>query len=70
MTPKNFAEILDSADRLPIEEQEDLIRILQSRLRDRHRADRIRDVQEAQNEYAEGKCHPKTPQQLMKEILS
>ncbi len=70
MTPKNFAEILESAEQLSIEEQEDLVRILQSRLRDSHRADRIRDVQEAQNEFAEGKCHPVTPQELMEEILS
>ncbi|NER35512.1 MAG: hypothetical protein F6J93_16220 [Oscillatoria sp. SIO1A7] len=68
-TPKNFAEVLDSADRLSIEEQEDLISILQNRLRDRRRADRVRDVREAQNEFAEGKCHPATPQQLMEEIL-
>ncbi|MFO8041471.1 MAG: hypothetical protein R6U67_18740 [Sodalinema sp.] len=70
MTPQNFADILDSADRLSVEEQEDLIRILQNRLRDRNRADRIRDVNEAQNEFFEGKCSPATPQELMKEILS
>jgi hypothetical protein len=70
MTPQNFADILDSADRLSVEEQEDLIRILQNRLRDRNRADRIRDVRDAQNEFSEGKCHPATPQELMEEILS
>ncbi|MDB9315582.1 hypothetical protein PN462_20890 [Spirulina sp. CS-785/01] len=68
-TQQNFAEIVDSADRLSIEEQENLIQILQNRLRDRRRAERVRDIQEAQNEFAEGKCYPATPQQLMEEIL-
>ncbi|WP_159788639.1 hypothetical protein [Sodalinema gerasimenkoae] len=70
MVPQNFADILDSADRLSVEEQEDLIRILQNRLRDRNRAERIRDVRDAENEFLEGKCRPVTPQQLMEEILS
>lgn len=65
-----FAEILEAADLLPIEDQESLIEILQNRLRDRRRADLVRDVQEAQQEFAEGKCHAITPEELMKEILS
>lgn len=65
-----FAEILESAGLLPLEDQENLIIILQNRLRDRRRAERVRDVQEAQKEFAEGKCQPVTPEQLMEEILS
>lgn len=65
-----FAEILEQADELPLEEQETLIRILQNRLRDQHRAERVRDVEEAQQEFASGKCQPVTPEQLMEEILS
>lgn len=30
----------------------------------------VKDVQEAQKEFAEGKCPPLTPEQLMEEILS
>ncbi len=65
-----FAEILEAADQLPVEDQESLIDILQNRLRDRRRADLVRDVREAQQEFAEGKCQAVTPEQLMKEILS
>jgi hypothetical protein len=65
-----FAEILEAADQLPIEDRESLIDILQNRLRDRRRADLVRDVREAQQEFAEGKCQAVTPEQLMKEILS
>jgi hypothetical protein len=30
----------------------------------------VKDVQEAQKEFAEGKCRPVTPAQLMEELLS
>ena len=68
MTITTFAEILEAADKFPPEAQENLINILQNRLQDRHRAEKIRDVQEAQKEFAEGKCKPVTPEQLMEEI--
>lgn len=70
MTKTTFAEILEAADQLPPEDQENLINILQNRLRDRRRAEIFRDVQEAQREFAQGKCHPVTPEQLIEEILS
>ena len=70
MTETTFAEILERADELSLEDQENLIRILQNRLRDQLRSERVRDVQEAQQEFASGKCQPVTPEQLMEEILS
>ena len=70
MTQTNFAEILEKADELPLEDQENLICILQNRLRDKRRAERVRDVQDAQQEFASGKCQTVTPEQLMEEILS
>ncbi|NES20901.1 MAG: hypothetical protein F6K41_18695 [Symploca sp. SIO3E6] len=70
MTQTTFAEILESADQLPLEDQENLIIILQNRLRERRRTERVRDVQEAEQEFAEGKCQPVPPEQLMKEILA
>ncbi|NET82852.1 MAG: hypothetical protein F6J94_13245 [Moorea sp. SIO1F2] len=70
MTKTTFSEILEAADELPLEDQENLISILINRLRDRRRSERVRDVKEAQQEFAEGKCQPVTPEQLMEEILS
>ncbi len=64
------SDILEAADRLPLDEQESLINLLQNRLRQRRRAARVRDVQEAQDEFAAGKCQPVTPEQLMQQILS
>jgi hypothetical protein len=70
MTNSTFTEIVDAADLLSTEEQENLVDILQKRLRDRHRAELVKDVREAREEFAEGKCQAATPAQLMKEILS
>ncbi len=70
MTITTFAEILEATDKLSPEDQENLIDILQNRLRDRRRAEKIRDVQEVQKDFAEGKCQPVTPEQLMEEIIS
>ena len=69
MIQTTFAEILEAAAQLPLEDQENLIDILQKRLRARRRAYLVKDVQEAQKEFAEGKCQSVTPEQLMEEIL-
>lgn len=70
LAESNFTKILEAADQLLIEDQEDLIKILQNRLRDRRRAELIKEVQEAQREFALGQCQPTTPEQLMQELLS
>jgi hypothetical protein len=70
MTRATFADLIEAAEQLPIEEQEDLVHILKNRLRDRKRAELIKDVAEAQKEFAQGKCKPLTPEQIMEEILS
>jgi hypothetical protein len=70
LVESNFTKILEAADQLLIEDQEDLIKILQNRLRDRRRAELIKEVQESQREFALGQCQPTTPDQLMQELLS
>ena len=65
-----FGEILEEADRLPVEDQETLIEILKRRVRDRRRAAFAADIQEAQREFQEGSCRPATADELMREILS
>jgi hypothetical protein len=70
MTQVTFADLIEAAEQLPIEEQEDLVHILKNRLRDRKKAELIKDVAEAQQEFAQGKCKPLTPEQIIEEILS
>lgn len=65
-----YGEILEGAEELSVEEQEALVETLRNRLRDRRRAELARDVQAAQEEFAQGRCWPTTPAELMKEILS
>lgn len=70
MTKATFAEILDATEQLPLEDQENLIHILKNRLRDQKRTELVKDIQEAQQEYAQGQCQPATPQQILEEILA
>jgi hypothetical protein len=65
-----YREILEGAEGLSVEDQQALVEVLKSRLRDRRRDELARDVQAAQKEFAEGRCQPVTPAELMKEILS
>lgn len=69
MTHISFADILEATEQLSFEDREDLIRILQNRLKEQKRADIITDVKEAQQEFTQGRCQPVTPEELMKEIL-
>ena len=65
-----FNEVLESADKLSLDEQETLTDILHRRRIDHQRAELVKDIQYAQQEFKEGKCKPVTPSELMKEILS
>ncbi len=65
-----YREILEGAEELSVEDQETLVETLKNRLRERRRAELARDVQAAQEEFAEGRCQPSTPAELMKDILS
>lgn len=64
-----FAEVLEAADHLSQEEQEELIAIMRRRLAQAARQRLTAEVQEARQEFAEGRCSPTTADQLMREIL-
>ena len=70
MVQMTFSDILEAVEQLSFEEREDLIRILQNRLREKNRANLIKDVRESEQEFAQGECQPVTPEELMREILS
>jgi hypothetical protein len=65
-----FSEVLQAADKLSLDEKETLIDILKKRLIDHRRAELIKEVQNAEQEYQNGQCRPATPSEIMKEILS
>ncbi len=65
-----FAQALDAAGRLTLPEQEELVDILHRRTIEQRRAQIVRDVQDAEREFASGGCRPTSANELMKEILS
>jgi ribosomal protein S4 len=64
-----FREVLEAADHLSEEEQEELVAILHRRLAQAARRRLAGEVKEARQEFAEGRCSPATPDELMGEIL-
>ncbi|MBL8830006.1 MAG: hypothetical protein JNM18_23710 [Planctomycetaceae bacterium] len=64
-----FSEVLEAADHLSPDEQEELIGILHRRLAETARQRLVSDVQAARQEFAEGRCVPTTPGDLMREIM-
>ena len=64
-----FGDVLEAADHRSLDEQQELIAILGRRLAQAGRQRLAADVQVARREFAEGRCLPTTPDQLMHEIL-
>jgi hypothetical protein len=64
-----FAEVLEAADHLSAEEQEELIAILQKRKALAARRQLVADIQDAEREFAEGKCKSATPDEIMREVM-
>jgi hypothetical protein len=70
MTPvMPFGEVLEAADHLSQDEQEQLVAILHRRLAQAARRRLAAEVGEARQEFAEGRCTPVTPDTLMREIM-
>ena len=63
-------EVLESADRLSLDEQETLAEVLHGRLIEHKRAELAKEIQNARQEYQEGRCQSATPSELMREIFS
>ena len=62
-----FSDVLEAADRLSTEEQEELLEILRRRLALRRRAQLVREIHEARAEFAAGGAHSGTVDEIMDE---
>jgi hypothetical protein len=62
-----FAEIVEAADRLSLDEQETLIELLQHRIAKRNRESLVRDVIEARDEFRQTKPEPSSVSEIMDE---
>ncbi len=66
----SFSEILEAADQLSVDEQATLVEVLRHRITERRREELAREIQEARREFQAGQCQPRTPADLLKDILS
>jgi hypothetical protein len=66
----SFAEVLEAADELPLDDQESLAEILHRRVIERRRGELAREALQARQEFEQGDCRPATADDLMSEILS
>jgi hypothetical protein len=66
----SFAEVLEAADELPLDDQENLAEILHRRVIERCRGELAREALQARQEFEQRKCRPVTVDDLMFEILS
>jgi hypothetical protein len=64
-----FGEILEAADRLSVEEQEALVDVLHRRIIELRREDLLEDIRQARHEFEGGQCQPRTPEELIREIV-
>ena len=65
-----FGEVLDAADQLSLEDQQELIAILQRRLADAGRERLLASINQARREFAAGLCTPMMAAEIMLEALS
>jgi hypothetical protein len=62
-----FSEVVDAADRLSIEEQEELLAIVRRRLAEHRRAELAREIQEARAEFSTGQARRASVDEIMDE---
>ena len=64
-----FGEVLEAANHLSEDEQQELVAILNRRLAQAIRQRVASEVHEAREEYAKGGCIPTSPDEVMRNIL-
>lgn len=66
--PSNFAEILEAADKLSLDDQEELIGVLRHRVAERRRDLLGEDIQKARRAFEAGQCRPASPAVILKAV--
>jgi len=62
-----FSDVVDAADRLSTDEQEELLEIVRRRLAERRRGELMREVQDARAEVAAGQARVASVDEIMDE---
>lgn len=66
---KTFAQVVEMADELSLDEKESLVEIVQRRLAEQRRAELIQSVKQARQEHKSGRGRPASPKEILKKIL-
>jgi hypothetical protein len=69
MKKTTFADVLDAAGCLPVEEREELVELLHKRTMEERRAELCRDIKNARADYKNRKYSVATADAIMKELL-
>lgn len=64
-----FADILDQADRLPLDEKQELIDVLQRRAAEQRRKQIVREVAASEREHRKGQSKVGTASEIIREII-
>ena len=67
---KTFGDVIESVETLSLDEQEDLVSILQRRLRQHRRAELVQAVRAARKEFSAGLCQPASPDEIIRKIVA
>lgn len=67
---KTFCQVLEAVEELSPDEQENLVAIVQRRVRDKRRAELARTVKAARKEFQAGRCQPASPDEIMGKIVA
>jgi hypothetical protein len=70
METATFNDVLNAIERLPLEQQADLIDVVQKRLAERGRHQIAKAAREARAEFVGGKTIPTSVDEIMREIES
>lgn len=64
-----YAQVLEFADRLSLEDQEQIAETLRRRVAERRRAEIVAGVKEARGDFAGGKVKPATVGEILQKIV-
>lgn len=65
-----FAEVLETIEKLTVDEKETLVDILQHRLQEAKRQRTVRSVKESRREFEKGELKSASVEEIMSEIMS
>lgn len=66
----SFADVLEAAEQLSLEEQESLLDLLQRRLIERRRSVLAKEIEAARREFHDGKTRVMSPAEIIAEALA